>query len=172
MLSQGWRCSWNSADRRCSNYIWVINTFIPHKGAAYIRYLMVFIICSHPVFPSRNNRFTRSPTKRFMCQKIYLCHWVLSDYAYDIVPPHILTHWGRDKIAAVSQTTLSNAFSWMKMLEFRLRFHWSLFLSVQLTIFQHWFRYWLGAGKATSHYLKQWWLNYRRIYASLGLNEF
>ena len=37
-----------------------------------------------------------------------------------------LTHWGRDKIAVFSQTTLSNAFSWMKMLEFRLRFHWSL----------------------------------------------
>ena len=30
---------------------------------------------------------------------------------------------GRDKMAAVSQTTLSNAFSWMKILEFRLRFH-------------------------------------------------
>ena len=28
---------------------------------------------------------------------------------------------------------------WMKMLEFRLNFHWSLFLRVQLTIFQHWF---------------------------------
>ena len=51
-----------------------------------------------------------------------------------------LTHWGRDKMATVSQTTLSNAFSWMKMLEFRLRFHWSLFLRVQLTIIQHWFR--------------------------------
>ena len=31
-------------------------------------------------------------------------------------------------------------FSWMKILEFRLRFHWSLFLRVQLTIIQHWFR--------------------------------
>ena len=51
-----------------------------------------------------------------------------------------LTHWGRDKMAAVSQTTLSNAFSWMKMLEFRLRFHWSLFLRIQLTIIHHWFR--------------------------------
>ena len=51
-----------------------------------------------------------------------------------------LTHWGRDKMAAVSQTTLSNAFSWIKILEFRLKFHWSLFLRVQLTIFQHWFR--------------------------------
>ena len=51
-----------------------------------------------------------------------------------------LTHWGRDKMAAISQTIFSNAFSWMKMDEFRLRFHWSLFLRVQLTIFQHWFR--------------------------------
>ena len=52
----------------------------------------------------------------------------------------ILTHWGRDKMATFSQTTLSNAFSLMKILEFRLKFHWSLFLRVQLTIFQHWFR--------------------------------
>ena len=51
-----------------------------------------------------------------------------------------LTHWGRDKMVAVSQTTLSNAFSWMKMLELRLKFHWSLFLWVQFTIIQHWFR--------------------------------
>ena len=27
----------------------------------------------------------------------------------------VLTHWGRDKIAAIFQTTFSNAFSWMKM---------------------------------------------------------
>ena len=72
---------------------------------------------------------------------------------------------------AISQTTFSNAFSWMKMHEFRLRFHWSLLLRVQLTISQHWLRYWLGAVQATSQYLNQWWLVYRRIYASLGLNE-
>ena len=46
-----------------------------------------------------------------------------------------LTHWGRDNMAAISQTIISNAFSWMKMFEFRLRFHWILFLRVQLTIF-------------------------------------
>ena len=33
-----------------------------------------------------------------------------------------------------------NAFSWMKMFEYRLKFHWSLFLRVQSTISQHWFR--------------------------------
>ena len=74
-------------------------------------------------------------------------------------------------MAAIFQTTFWNAFSWMKMLEFRLKFHWSLFLRVQLTIIQHWFRYWLGASQATSHCLKQCWLVYWRIYASPGLNE-
>ena len=52
----------------------------------------------------------------------------------------LLTHWGLDKMDAISQTTLSNAFLWMKMFEFWLKFHLSLFLRVQLTIFQHWFR--------------------------------
>ena len=84
---------------------------------------------------------------------------------------NMLTHWGRERMAAISQTTFSNAFSWMKIYEFRLKFHWSLFPRVQLTIFQHWFRQWLGADQATSHYLNQWWLDYQRIYASLGLNE-
>ena len=52
----------------------------------------------------------------------------------------LLTHWGWDQIDAMSQTTFSNEFSWMKMYEYRLKFHWSLFLRVQLTISQHWFR--------------------------------
>ena len=61
-----------------------------------------------------------------------------------------LTYLPLDKIAAISQTTFSNAFSWMKSFVF-----W--FLKVQITIFQHWFRYWLGANQATSHYLNQCW---------------
>ena len=55
-------------------------------------------------------------------------------------PVHTFIYWGRDKMDAISQTTFSSAFSWMKMFEFQLKFHWSLFLRVQLTIFQHWFR--------------------------------
>ena len=63
--------------------------------------------------------------------------------------------WGRDKMAAIFQKTFSNTFSWMKMYEFQSKFHWSLFLGVKLTILQHWFRLWLGANQATSHYLNQ-----------------
>ena len=51
-----------------------------------------------------------------------------------------LTHWGQNKIAAIFQLTFSNAFSWMKIFEFRLIFHLSLFPGIQLTIFQLWFR--------------------------------
>ena len=69
----------------------------------------------------------------------------------------VLTHLGRDKIDTIFQTTFSNAISWMKMFEFRLKLHWTMFLKVQLTIFQHWFRQLLGAEQATSHYLNQCW---------------
>ena len=41
---------------------------------------------------------------------------------------------------AILQTPFSNAYSWMKMFEFWLKFHWSLFPRVQLTIFQQSFR--------------------------------
>ena len=45
-----------------------------------------------------------------------------------------LTHWGRDKMADISQTAFSNAFPWMKICEQII--HWSLFLRVKLTISQ------------------------------------
>ena len=41
VFSREWRCNWGSADRRCSNCIWVINNVIAYKGATYIRGLMV-----------------------------------------------------------------------------------------------------------------------------------
>ena len=46
-----------------------------------------------------------------------------------------LTHWGRDKMAAILQMTFSHAFSWINMYEFRLKFHRNMFLRVQLITF-------------------------------------
>ena len=71
-------------------------------------------------------------------------------------------------MAAIFQTTFSNAFSWMKIVVFCWKFHWNLFPEIQLIAFQHWFRQWLAVGQARSPYLSQWWLN---LYASLSLNE-
>ena len=41
MLSREWRWSWSSADRRCSNYIWVINNLIAYYSVSFIRDLTV-----------------------------------------------------------------------------------------------------------------------------------
>ena len=81
-----------------------------------------------------------------------------------------LTHCGWDKMDAILQNFQMNFFL-MKMYEFWLKFHWTLFLGVPLIIFQHWFRWWHDTMQATSHYLNRWWLNYWCIYASLRLNE-
>ena len=51
------------------------------------------------------------------------CKWHEQSYAY------YLTHWGQDVMATVIWTTFSNEFSWMKIFEFLLIFHWSLFPS-------------------------------------------
>ena len=64
-----------------------------------------------------------------------------------------LTHWDRHKMVTANFLTFSNAFSWMKIYKYRLRFRWSLFPMVRLTTFQYWFRWRLGAVQATSHYL-------------------
>ena len=54
VFSWEWRCSWSSADRRCSNYIWVINHLIANWSASYIRDLTVILnYCQLP-----ENHFT------------------------------------------------------------------------------------------------------------------
>ena len=51
-----------------------------------------------------------------------------------------LTHWGQDKMAPILQTTFANEFSWIRMYEFCLRFHWSWFLRFESAIYQHWLK--------------------------------
>ena len=65
-----WRCSWSSADRRCSNYFWVINNFIAQQCASYIRDLTVFSdfsilpYCVSPVFAIIH----KSESMKFSCE--------------------------------------------------------------------------------------------------------
>ena len=82
---------------------------------------------------------------------------------------HIITHWGRDKISAISQTKFSNAF-----------FNENVWLSFKISLkcvpkaqISNISAYvqiltWRWSGDKP---LLVWWLVYRRIYASLGLNE-
>ena len=70
----------------------------------------------------------------------------------------------RPRKIAIFQKTFSNVIFSMKLYEFWLKFHWSLFLGVQSTTFHHWFRKWLGADQVISNYLNQCRLVYWRIY--------
>ena len=50
----------------------------------------------------------------------------------------LLTHWGRSKLSPFRRRYFQVHFL-MKMYEFRLIFHWTLFLMFELTIFHYWF---------------------------------
>ena len=71
--------------------------------------------------------------------------FTISVHTLFYVIDHEIRHWGRGQMAAILQMTFSKAFSWIKIFEFQLKFHWCLFQSVQLIISQYWFRWWLGA---------------------------
>ena len=77
---------------------------------------------------------TRHCLNGLLLTKIYDAIWATIKYSIE------LTQLPLDKMAAILQTIFSGAFSWMKSFVFWLKFHQSLFLRVQLTIFQHWFR--------------------------------
>ena len=127
VLSWEWRCSWSSADRRCSNYIWVINNYIAYYGAPYSRGLTVSYtesLCSH---------------KLIYCN----CHQMITHFLF------LLSF-----LFSLSYSIL--LYCAMKKIEFRLKCNWILFWRVHLLISHHWFRYWLSAVHSPCHYLNQW----------------
>ena len=80
-----------------------------------------------------------------------------------------LTHWDRDKLAAISQTVFWNAFFAVKMFELCFEFYWNMFLIIQLTASISG-----GNGLAPNSWQTITWTNddadQWRIYASPGLN--
>ena len=52
-------------------------------------------------------------TKKFSCIEICFCVFIEISLASHYI--HGLTYWCRDKMATISQTTLSNVFLWMKL---------------------------------------------------------
>ena len=79
----------------------------------------------------------------------YVCLWILNKklwracdvilmVAGDIQQSKLNTLRPRQNGRHISDDTFK-PISWMNVFEFRLKFHLSLFLSVLLTIFQHWF---------------------------------
>ena len=91
LLSWEWRCCWSSADRRCSNYIWVINNFITYWGENYIRgfTVIIFIIVAcdclsmsifNCAFGVRHGwTITSSQKSRQICEMQLRIHVLISD---------------------------------------------------------------------------------------------
>ena len=101
------------------------------------------------------------------CEELSYIHWVqlvfrspyliVNWHAYTfILHIHVKYEYRIPFMIWKLQTTFSNVSS-MKVLEFRLQFHWSLFPRVLLIVSQHWFRYWIGAEQARSHHPNQSW---------------
>ena len=82
-----------------------------------------------------------------------------------------LTHWGRDNMDAISQMTFSYAFSWMKMYELRLKFHWRLFPRVKINNIPALVQIMAWRRPGEKPLSEPIMVTYWRIYASLGLNE-
>ena len=85
----------------------------------------------------------------------YVLFWAITVYSATNECPHDSTVWRVFPTSHISttvntlrpmkngrhfRTTLSDAFSWMKMYKLRLRFHWSLLLRFELAKFQHCYR--------------------------------
>ena len=72
MLRREWRCCWRSADRRCSNYIWVIDNFIAYLGASYIG---CFTVYPCPCISKQHFMILTQPA--FWIRIRGWCHWIL-----------------------------------------------------------------------------------------------
>ena len=77
-----------------------------------------------------------------------------------------LTHWGWNKNYCHSADDST------RFISLRLKLHWNLFPSTQLTMIQHWCRYRLVNRQTTSHYPNRLWRNLWRIYVSVDLDAF
>ena len=76
VLSWEWRCSCSSADRRCSNYIKVINNLIAYYDASYIRNFMVHWCNNSMIFNELQwgmNRDKSTMIHRKWCQFVVIC---------------------------------------------------------------------------------------------------
>ena len=87
-------------------------------------------------------------SKAFYWLKSFIFWFEVCSWKSLFLEVHVSHRWFNssplEKMAAISQT-FSNAFSWMKMCVLLFKFHWSLFLRVQLIISLYWLMYWLGA---------------------------
>ena len=165
VLSREWRWSWGSADRRCSNYIWVTDNFIAFSCASYIWGLSVnwntYVKWLWKVMQSFDVSFTISPNKLLIKSRVAR-YWDPSHYnALCILKCYLHSLW-RDINLVTFKLSLSSAGTgghlnikmfhasiWIPLLKIRwfldrLNFHMGIPIprkdGLYIVIIQHWFR--------------------------------
>ena len=100
VLSWEWRCSWSSADRRCSNYIWVINNLIAWEGATYIRDFTVIVVLSYHMW---STVLYSSLVKLMVRQCTWKCHLYNGNHSFNVLKqnrevclPKLPSKWEHD----------------------------------------------------------------------------
>ena len=96
MLSWEWRCSWSSADRRCSSYIWVINNFIAYLGATYIRGFTIIFCCTQEAWGGGHKA-------NFLCSDIFPNFQIYQNTGYLL---NIMFIFGRCHCSLAAQTSV------------------------------------------------------------------
>ena len=74
-------------------------------------------------------------------------------------------------MADILETSCLNGFSWMKIIVFWFKFHWSLLVRAQMIMSQHWLRWWLDTEQKACHCLNQWRLIYIYIFISIYISR-
>ena len=162
---------------------------LAHKGLRFKGPDNVNCWCSHTHFEDRNIKIHYKFSnvggsfvpwrKRFQVTDWIFFPGALLARSWDVVSfwPNSskLTHWDHDKMATIVQTTFSNAFHWMKnvwtSINISLKFVPKGLINniPALVQIMAWRR--PGDKPVYEAMMKQWWLDYWCIYASLGLNE-
>ena len=118
MLSWEWRCSWGSADRRCSNYIWVINNFIAYQGASYIRDITVSTVGSYYdavqygmilLTATEIDTQTMNLQKTSLQRKLWNVYFDYFEENWPYYDSSALTHWGRVTNICIDYLTIINS---------------------------------------------------------------
>ena len=125
----------------CPPRLWdEIRNVHPKKYAYDSRFVVFCYVLYSRILPIYLLTLTNTPQKYSIIQ----CYEVLS-IANERTMKNMgggitrISHWGRDEMDAIFKT-YSNAFFLIKIYNFWLRFHWTLFPRVQLPMFQNWFR--------------------------------
>ena len=90
---------------------------------------------------------------RFRVNTCYILDWIFVMSTIDNASRYIVYRFNKTPCtlqieaetkwpSSSRRTIFRNVSSWARICEFRARFHWSVFLRVELTIFRYWFSQW------------------------------